>query len=168
MSKLSDELDLINSFRRIAPVPVETLAKSLGLKVTPHVLPENISGMLEPVPGGGFRIIVNAFHPATRQRFTIAHELGHYILHRHLIGTGLGDDRAYRSADTGRYRNMAIGPQQETEANRFAASLLMPTELVKQLQEEGINDPSVIARRLGVSPQAYHIRMGIPYTEAFI
>lgn len=52
--------------------------------------------MLERV-GDTFLITVAANDPLTRQRFTLAHELGHYMLHRTLIGDGLDDDRAYRS-----------------------------------------------------------------------
>ncbi len=52
------------------------------------------------------------------------------MLHRRLIGDGLDDDRAYRSTEVGKYHNTLIGPREETVANRFAANLLMPLELV--------------------------------------
>lgn len=160
----SQKLALVNHFRRNVPVDVEGLAFALGVPVHYSDLPDHISGMIEPHPLGGFQIFVNRKHPTTRQRFTIAHELGHYINHANLIGSGVGDDRAYRSADTGRYKNTVIGPKQETEANRFAATLLMPLETIHAIQlREGINDPSVLAKRFEVSDHAMHIRMGVQY-----
>lgn len=160
--RLSEQFALINRFRKSAPVDVEGLALALGLRVDRVPLPEDISGMIEPYRDG-YRIVVNSDHADTRQRFTLAHELGHFMLHRHLIKSGLGDDRAYRSADTGQYRNTLVGRPQETEANRFAAALLMPTEQIERIKAEGVNDPSVLARRLGVSEHAMHIRLGISY-----
>lgn len=160
----SQKLELVNHFRQYVPVDVEGLAFALGVPVEYVDLPEDISGMIEPHPLSGYQIFVNSKHPPTRQRFTIAHELGHFLNHANLIGSGVGDDRAYRSTDTGRYRNTAIGPKHETEANRFAATVLMPIEAIAAVQDrEGINDPSVLAKRFEVSEHAMHIRMRIPY-----
>ncbi len=164
MRRFSEELALVNDFRRTVPVDVELLAKSLGIDVVHMNLDNDTSGMIERVSDGKFRIVVNDNHPMTRKRFTIAHELGHYFNHRHLIGDGISDDRAYRSADSGRYANTAIGRRQETEANQFAANLLMPYDAIMALRNEmRENDPAAIARRIGVSEQAYCIRMNIPY-----
>lgn len=164
--RFSEELSLVNAFRRTVPVDVELLAQSLGIEVVAMNLDDNTSGMIERTSRGNFRIVVNDNHAFTRQRFTIAHELGHYFSHRHLIGDGILDDRAYRSAAEGQYRNTAIGRRQETEANQFAANLLMPWDAIQKLQKEtGINDPAEVARRIGVSEQAYCIRMGIPYEK---
>ena len=166
MRRFSEELALVNEFRRTVPVNVELLAKSLGIEVVSMNLDNDTSGMIERTPMGRYRIIVNDNHPSTRQRFTIAHELGHYFNHRHLIGDGILDDRAYRSASAGRYANTAIGRRQETEANQFAANLLMPWDAIQKLQAEtGINDPAEMARRIGVSEQAYCIRMGLHYEK---
>lgn len=166
MRRLSEELSLVNDFRRQVPVNVELLAKSLGIEVNYMNLDAETSGMIERTPNNRFRIVVNGNHPHTRQRFTIAHELGHYFNHRHLIGDGILDDRAYRSAASGRYTNTAIGRRQETEANQFAATLLMPIDPINKLRHEtGINDPSAVARKIEVSEQAYCIRMGIPYEK---
>ena len=85
------------------------------------------------------------------------------MLHRHLIGDGLDDDRAYRSTSKGKYHNTAIGPRKETEANRFASTILMPKNLIEELRAGGVNDVREFARRLGVSEHAASIRLGIPY-----
>ena len=49
--------------------------------------------------GDGYRIVVNSGHNRVRRRFTAAHELGHYVYHRDLIGDGIYDDAAYRTND---------------------------------------------------------------------
>lgn len=159
--KISDEYEIINRYRKSAPVDVEALASSLSVPVHYAFLSSEISGMIERF-GAGYRITVNAIDPITRKRFTIAHELGHYMLHRSLIGDGVDDDRAYRSTALGKYHNTAIGPRQETEANKFAANLLMPYHLINRLQDEDVRDPADLAKRLGVSRHAMCIRLGIP------
>jgi Zn-dependent peptidase ImmA (M78 family) len=65
------------------------------------------------------RILVNAYAPATRRKFTLAHELGHIVIpwHTGTIITHLNPDRVD-----------AAYMQMETEANRFAAELLMPSD----------------------------------------
>ncbi len=156
---------LIESIRRAqrsAPVNVEGLASELGVRVNHSFLEAGISGELVRVSGDHFEINVNGLDPVTRRRFTIAHELGHYIYHRDLVGDGLDDDRAYRSTSTGRYFNTRIGPKQETEANQFAASLLMPKHLVDELKSAGLQRADM-AKRLEVSEHAMAIRLGEPY-----
>jgi Zn-dependent peptidase ImmA (M78 family) len=141
------------------PVNVIGLALDLGVKInTVWFEDSDVSGELVKTSSDTYEINVNGSHPLTRQRFTIAHELGHFIYHRHLIGDGVTDSRAYRSTAGHRYYNPRIGPRQETEANRFAASLLMPYELIEDLQDEGL-DERQIASVLQVSEQALAIRM---------
>lgn len=160
--RMSEQLALVNRFRQRAPVDVKGLALALGVPVQESWLDEHICGTLERT-ARGFMIRVNANHPETRRRFTIAHELGHFLFHRHLIGNGVDDDRAFRSTNKGMYKNMAIGPAQETEANRFAANVLMPFDLIEEARRDGLNSPRKIAKRLGVSEQALCIRTGDDY-----
>lgn len=160
--RLSEQYATINRFARRAPVDVEGLVRALGLDLHEAYLDNDISGMLEKNEDGTFTITVNAAHKPNRQRFTIAHELGHYMQHRHLIGSGVDDDRAYRSTSAGKYHNTEVGPREETEANRFAASLLMPARAIDEVRaREGLEAPDELARRFGVSPQAMRIRLGL-------
>lgn len=161
--KLSEQLETINEFRKAPPVDVDGLAAAIGVPVHRAFLEEEISGMIERTKSGGYQIIVNALHPRTRQRFTVAHELGHYMLHRKLIGDGVDDNRAYRSTDAGKYHNTDIGPDEETQANRFAANVLMPYDLIEELKGRGLVRPSDLASELGVSEHAMCIRLGVPY-----
>ena len=161
--KIDQQWDLLTKARKSPPVDVLSLPPMIGVRLQQACLGSDISGMLEGAPDGTFTITVNASDPQTRQRFTIAHELGHYMLHRHLVGAGIDDDRAYRSTSVGRYHNTAIGPKQETEANKFAASLLMPKDIVDARRAEAGATVSSLAAVFGVSEHAMSIRLGLPY-----
>ena len=139
---------------------VFTLANKLGLGCEPRPLGPNISGMLEKVSDGQYRLYYNENDPETRQRFTVAHEIGHFILHKALLGDGVDDDMAYRSTMEGKHKNLAIGPREETKANQFAANLLMPEKLIHSIQrrDRGIT-PEELAKRLRVSRKAIEIRL---------
>ena len=63
-------------------VPVETIVKSLGITIKVDEVNENLSGFVARRKGSQKAIIgVNKAHHPNRRRFTIAHELGHYLLH---------------------------------------------------------------------------------------
>lgn len=155
-------IDAIDRAQRAAPVDIRGLAHDLGIKVYDAWLDPEVSGELERTVDGNYQINVNADDPITRQRFTIAHEIGHYIYHRSLVGSGVDDNRAYRSTKQGRYFNTRIGPREETEANRFAASVLMPNHLIEDLRRLGL-DRAEMAKRLQVSEHALAIRLGEQY-----
>ena len=161
---LSEKLEIVNEFRESVPVDVEGLARALGLVVHRAFLSDDLSGMLAPMGEGTYRITVNAHHPPTRQRFTIAHELGHFLLHKHLIGSGVDDDGVYRSTSAGVYKNIAIGPKEETEANKVATTILMPYDLIERFKkDEGVDTPKRLAEAFGVSEHAMSIRLRAPY-----
>jgi Zn-dependent peptidase ImmA (M78 family) len=160
------------------PVPVRDLAVRLGVDVRSQDADDNISGAL--LRSGDKRIIaVNAAHSGTRQRFTIAHEIGHLRLHKAEIfmdhdlrvdnpaaaGTPKIKIEALRASRAGE-----ANTEEETEANRFAASLLMPVKLLVQTLEgrkfpmQG-DDVSELAGLYQVSVQAMTYRLfnlGIP------
>src|SRR5262249_31951059 len=139
---------IIEKYQAQAPVDVVAIANDLGLNVwAMDSLPPSISGKIfrDPLNGGsaGFSIGVNAQHSFVRQRFTVAHEIAHFILHRQkLEGGDLVDDAMYRSG---------LSTREETAANRFAADILMPLPLIRSLVQAGIRDPKSLAARLQVS-----------------
>src|SRR6266446_589711 len=101
------------------PVPVLAIAKSLGIIVQCGPLPDDLSGFL--VHEDERTIIgVNNRQAKSRQMFTVAHELGHFILHP----TANFVDRTLIYFRNARSRE-AIDPR-EIQANEFAAALLMP------------------------------------------
>lgn len=98
----------------------------------------NVSGR------GDFTISVSRFTAPTRNRFTIAHELGHYILH-----SKLGQKRI-------KVARSGIDERIEWEANWFAGSILMPEEQFKEMARKE-PDRYYLANYFGVSPQAVDI-----------
>jgi Zn-dependent peptidase ImmA (M78 family) len=133
------------------PVPVESIAEDLlGLAVEAREL--DVSGMLLPAER---RILVNADEPETRRRFTIAHELGHWICQ--CVGATSPQPVYCRAEQIGIHPEAKV---LEREANIFAAELLLPAEPIRRLWEETASTTSVpevidkIAERHGVSPTA--------------
>jgi Zn-dependent peptidase ImmA (M78 family) len=149
-------LECLASFQENPPVDVLGFADALGIAVWEDDLPQGISGKLfrDETNGGhsGYSIVANASEGYRRKRFTIAHEIAHFMLHRHLI-TEVVDNALYRSGLTSK---------QESEANRLAASILMPMRLIERLQNEGVTSVDGLADRLQVSGQAIMVRLGIP------
>jgi Zn-dependent peptidase ImmA (M78 family) len=85
-----------------------------------------------------FTILVNTTKPQTRQHFSLGHELGHYFLHKELLQQtkGILDDDTAMDGPNILYRaDDAPSTQLEREANNFAASLIMPTHLVRDAWE---------------------------------
>lgn len=155
-----DPLDLLSKYSTAIPVPVYDIAQELGVELKFSNLEDNISGWIERI-GDGYSITVNANHPLVRQRFTAAHEIGHYIYHRDLLGNGVGDTRAYRAEGTN-LPNSAVLPIHERQANSFAANLLMPREAISLLRSQGVTEADAMAERFYVSKEAMCIRLGIP------
>ncbi len=144
------------------PVPVERLAERLGAEVRYEPLKGDLSGMLFREEGRTI-IGVNALHPKSRQRFTIAHELGHLQLHE---GYGIHVDHRFpirRNRDERSSHGMDLN---EIEANGFAAELLMPTEMLERdlhgMYPDYEDDELTrrLADRYKVSLQAMAIRLG--------
>src|SRR3546814_20357149 len=82
-----------------APVQTIDIAQELGIKVFKvNDWPDNVSAMnrKDAERGGesGFAIYVNGSHPRVRRRFTIAHKIAHFALHRILIGDGVTDRKS--------------------------------------------------------------------------
>jgi Zn-dependent peptidase ImmA (M78 family) len=143
------------------PVNLDVLAQRLGLEIRRVPMDDRVSGYIERRPDG-WMIGVNSTHPHNRQRFTIAHELGHFVHHRPLLDGGTNDTRAYRTDPETRLFNARIQRRHEIEANRFAAGLLMPGDKVREVLQElrGVNDlVSRLARIFHVSPSAMEIRL---------
>lgn len=143
------------------PIKIEEIAKSRGLAVVPYELGEDVSGLLAIQNGVG-TIGYNQAEPKVRKRFTIAHELGHYELHRDKSDLFVDKEFIYRSVNSG---NTAINLQMEQEANVFASGILMPTELLRR-EVEGKNmdltsDENIkqLAKLFEVSTTAMSIRI---------
>lgn len=107
------------------PVPIDRIAENLGIEVNFAPSNDELSGALIR-NDEGIVIGVNSQHHPNRQRFTIAHELGHYLFHK---GIHLHVDEDFLVNFRDRRSSEAIDVE-EIEANRFAAAILMPTAFV--------------------------------------
>lgn len=144
------------------PVLVDVVAHRLGLKVEAVQLGENVSGLLVLVGGKG-TIGYNSSHPEVRQRFTIAHEIGHYILHQGQ--DSLFIDKKYGAVYQRNELSSSGEDSREIQANGFAAALLMPADLVEEefaTSEFDLGDEYALielARKFKVSSQAMAFRL---------
>ncbi|MGB3408033.1 MAG: ImmA/IrrE family metallo-endopeptidase [Jannaschia sp.] len=156
MLTYSDSLNIIRRHQARAPVQTVPIARALGLEVY-HVptWPDDLSGKIvrSATDGGtsGYAIFVNKTHHPNRRRFTTAHEIAHFVLHRDEIGDGIADDGLYRSK---------LSNAMEAEANRLAADILMPWHLLNPMIDGGETDPKMLARAFQVSESAMSIRLG--------
>lgn len=98
------------------------------------------------------RIVFNADEPPVRQRFTIAHELGH-----HALGHLTPGKREWRDPKEN-FFSTAYNPK-EVAANRFAAELLMPEDAIRVAISEGTKTISGLARTFHVSEVAMKFRL---------
>lgn len=134
---------------------IHDLAARLGGTVevedTLYSDPEHTGSLLVEAPQK-FRIVVPSHTSLERDRFTVAHEIGHYVLHYlwpkqknpafpdRVVAYRKGSDRI------------------EWEANWFAAALLMPSSEFETFFNESGGDISAVARRFGVSTKAAEVR----------
>jgi len=109
------------------PIQIEELAKHRGLKVVTYPLEDDVSGVLAIKNGEG-TIGVNQNESKSRRRFTIAHELGHFELHRDKSDLFVDKQFIYRSKTSG---HTPANQQMEQEANFFASAILMPSDKVR-------------------------------------
>ncbi len=137
----AEDLARIYNPEGLVPFPFENIQRSrddLRMLKT-HQLPDTVSGMIgyfHEDNSSGFSILINRNKPEISQPFTIAHELGHYFLHQDQIKlSNIVDDENVldRTIAVFKGNNLSQASEQmEMEANYFAASLLMPTELTQK------------------------------------
>ncbi len=144
-----------------APIDIEGIAKARGLQVVPYALGDDVSGLLS-IEGSKATIGYNLKEPSYRIRFTIAHELAHYELHRDQSHLFVDKQFIYRSINSG---DTPITQAMEQEANAFASAILMPTDLLRrEIQKTDLNlfdDKAIenLANLFQVSTTAMSIRI---------
>ena len=154
--RLLEKMSIVNP-----AVDVERIAQTLGLNVIRQQFQEDLSAVLVK-SGNASTIGINSKHPRARQRFSIAHELGHYWLDHP------GDMFVDKTTATVLFRDGRSGDGtslHEMEANRFAAALLMPPHfLIESFMERsgtfGVTEMvASLAKQYEVSQQAMKIRL---------
>ena len=141
------------------------LARKYGLEVKPLEgetrdlewitytdIDDDLCGYIERDNDGSIVIYYNPLHHEHRQRFTIAHELAHYLL-------GHLDIKDKLERDTSKHFTVENYDPIEAQANKLAAEILMPKDKIEFLIEKGISDINKLAKMLKVSPAAMSYRL---------
>ena len=154
-----EQIAIVDKYRIETPVRLSALAEELGLEVYRSSLKPSISGLIEPsdTAGSGYRIRINRHELSERQRFTLAHEIAHFLLHKDSIGGGVVDSVLYRSN---------LSSIKEVEANKLAAKIIMPMASVRLERQklEGLDEEETaiaLAEKFRVSLPAMRIRLGM-------
>lgn len=138
-------------------IKLKKIVNHLKVNLKGSELKEDVSGLFIFKNGVG-NILYNKKEGKPRQRFTIAHELGHHVLHKLPLSMTKNELKLYRNSDssTGEIKK-------EREANSFAASLLMPEKFIRDEIEnasDNIKDSvKYLAEKFRVSEQAMTFRL---------
>lgn len=128
------------------PVDPYTIAHGIGVELR-HVVDRQWSGAIK-FEGDRAVVWLNDHDPRRRKRFTLAHELGHLMLH----GSG----------GRGMFRDLTFsGSHEEREANEWAAALIMPAKMVYKYASLVNYDLRRLAHIFDVSEDAMSLRIEI-------
>lgn len=136
------------------PVDPVTISRMLGVQVLETELPGDVSGALIKEAGKDPTIVIHYLDSNNRKRFSCAHELGHYI--SRIESNNIEPQYEYidfRDSNSSNGNN-----PDEVFANGFAACLLMPENIVKQLCGSG-KSHFEMALVFGVSNEAMKYRL---------
>lgn len=152
------EMSIVARHMAKAPVDVKAIFSELGIRYEESWM-DGASGSISR-EGDSFTVSVNATETENRKRFTAAHELVHYLMHRDLMGDG---ERMHRHIDTlydggNQAGDVIFKREHEIQANRIAAQIVMPKALVEK-KFEAIKDAGELAKVFGVSKAAMEIRL---------
>lgn len=149
----------------LVPFPYENIQRDKGdldIFLTDFEGKDEMSGaILYDKNTKKFSILINKTKPKTRQHFTVAHELGHYFLHSDIIKSeeAIIDGDNFLDGSKIFYRlDKAQQDKIETEANNFAASLIMPEKLVRKVRNK-VGNVEECAKIFQVSVLAMSIRL---------
>jgi len=157
----SSEKEIFKKYQSNFPFRVVDFINELKIKIYSKAM-DNVSGAICK-ENNEFVIYVNEKHPATRLRFTLAHELGHYFYDREFLEkTGTIEDSTKQLAPSFLYRKECLPDDPEmrkrdVKANQFAAQLLMPEEKFIEVWHNE-NSPEEVAKFFNVSVDAIKIR----------
>lgn len=161
------ETELLSWAKQQSPVPVRQLVRMLGINLREYQLPDSQSAYIVRNLNNSFTIGVNTNEGDQRQRFSIAHELGHFYLHRDLLKPG--GKHADRLFGGGANPLGPLSRLHERQANQFAAETLLPEFAVKRMWRGMIGDVDLIARQFQVSRVATRwrlVNLGLATKEA--
>jgi Zn-dependent peptidase ImmA (M78 family) len=143
------------------PVDPIRIAHALNIPVLSAVFAEPDKSGAVVSRDGRFSIFVSANDPPARKRFTIAHEIGHRLLHMaaETESDFVDTPDNYRSTGLPEEQEWTPERRREWEANTFASALLMPASIVRE-QWELCKDTAILAWKFQVSITAMAVRLG--------
>lgn len=119
------------------PVNVIDITRQLGLKYMVLFLQDHVGGLLvKEFDDPSFKAVVDAGEPERRTRFTLAHEIGHYI---HSYRDYDLDHREVGLVEYHDELSLTCIDPEERWANEFAVSLLMPASIVMEFWGDGLS-----------------------------
>lgn len=131
------------------PLDVTGVAKKLGIRIKHVSLKGDLSGIFyKDEENNSWVMCINKNHHPNRQRYTIAHELGHFCLHRHFKHV-FEDKIFFRGGKSSKV---------EWQANDFASAILMPEREFRNTVEEDTRKIDEVAKKFRVSTLALRIR----------
>ncbi len=149
---IADRTRFAHQSSKLPPYNPTAIASSLGIQVVlAKFATENISAALFVSAGeqGGPKIFIKTTDNSLRQNFSVAHEVGHYVLHK----KNFVDEPEQFWRDESEKRS-----GEELEANFFAAELLMPEEIFRARWHEAGKQPEELSREFFVSVSAILFR----------
>ncbi len=150
----------LEGFEEQLPIDIQAIIQAHNIAIRKQPLEEAVSGMLV-VKNGHAIIGVNESHHPNRQRFTLAHELGHFLLHGNSSSIFIDASPVFFRDETSSQGSKL----REIEANAFAAELLMPEPMLRKVTKnqtlDAFDEGAVrrLAAQFGVSTQAITIRL---------
>jgi len=149
-----EQREIILKHQSSFPIKVGAIAKDLGLDVKSSTLKAGISGEIKEVEGTVF-IKISRHDSKERQRFTLAHEIAHFLLHKDKLSEGIEDTVLFRSN---------LSDKLEVEANKLAADIVMPLSLINAIDFPNDTKFEVKVERIAnlaqLSIPAIEIRLG--------
>lgn len=154
----SKTLEILKKYKYFIPVPIIKITDELGIEVYETNDFENFQSGSIKKENNKFVIYINASHPLTRKKFTIAHEIAHYLEYQSFF-----ENEKEHVSDLKQpvyvlnRKDGEDNKKMEIEANQLAAEILMPKEIFKNEWIKA-NKVSDIADKFGVSQSAVAFR----------
>lgn len=148
---LSKYYNIIKKYQDQCPVDIISMARELDLELYNINTSENISGAILK-DNNRYIIYVKSSDSNNRKRFTIAHEISHFLLHKDIIDkNSITDNAMYRSNLSNTY---------ERQANKLASEILIPIKKLRELLfKRYIRNINELANIFEVSKESMEIRL---------
>ena len=141
------------------PVNIADIAKNYGLSIKEVTIEQpTVAGFIDPQSK---TIYVSSSDSPARKAFTVAHELGHWLLHGDKLVSEPNKYAILYRQPLGESNKDPI----EKQANCFAANLLVPKKFLDKYQKDPVYTPEIIADIFGVSKEVIGFRMQDEYAR---